>query len=202
MKKIIFVFIIVLVYCCTFCPLKSYAAETGFASLSNEYCVKGDKILDYYERLQDKSNGDRYLNAAKYFYYQASRVDLSNPNALIGRARVALYQNRIRDAKNDLMVALNFNEVNPKVSFYLGEVFFLDGDYSEAIDYYNWAYSHGYRYDYKTNLKLGICYEKLDDVKRAKKHYTNAINIMPASVEAKARLQGLDAINTDYSKVK
>ena len=202
MKKIIFVFIIVLVYCCTFCPLKSYAAETGFASLSNEYCVKGDKILDYYERLQDKSNGQRYLNAAKYYYYQASRVDISNANALIGRARVALYQDRIRDAKNDLMVALNFNEVNPKVSFYLGEAFFQDGDYMEAIDFYSWAYSHGYRYDYKTNLQLGICYEKLDDIKKARKHYSNAINILPASVEAKARLGGLEAINTNYEKKK
>ena len=36
----------------------------------------------------------------------------------------------------------------------------------------------------------------------AKKHYTNAINIMPASVEAKARMQGLDVINTDYTKTK
>ncbi len=178
------------------------AYESPLTQTANEYCVKGDKILDYYERLEDKSNGDKYLNAAKYFYYQATRVDLSNANALVGRARIALYQNKIRDAKNELMIALNFNEVNPKVSYYLGETFFQEGDYTEAIDYYTWAYSHGYRYDYKTNLKLGICYEKLNDVKKARKHYTNAINIMPASVEAKARIQGLDIINTDYSKVK
>ena len=202
MKKIILVFIIIFCLCMPLYSQRVLCAANGFESLSNEYCVKGDKILDYYERLDNKINGDRYLNAAKYFYYQASRVDLSNPNALIGRARVAIYQNRIRDAKNDLMIALNFNEINPKVSYYLGEVFFIEGNYTEAIDFYNWAYSHGYRYDYKTNLKLGICYEKLNDVKMAKKHYTNAINIMPASVEAKARMQGLDVINTDYTKTK
>ena len=201
MKKIILVFIIILSLFSVFCRQKAFCVSNGIEAMSNEYCIKGDKILDYYERLENKTNGDRYLNAAKYFYYQASRVDLSNPNALIGRARVAVYQNRIRDAKNDLMVALNFNEVNPRVSYYLGEVFFIEGNYTEAIDYYNWAYSHGYRYDYKTNLKLGVCYEKLNDVKMAKKHYTNAINIMPASVEAKARLHGLDAINTNYGKV-
>ena len=202
MKKIILVFIIILSLFSVFCRQKAFCVSNAIEATSNEYYIKGDKILDYYERLENKTNGDRYLNAAKYFYYQASRVDLSNPNALIGRARVAVYQNRIRDAKNDLMVALNFNEANPKVSYYLGEVFFIEGNYTEAIDFYNWAYSHGYRYDYKTNLKLGICYEKLNDVKMAKKHYTNAINIMPASIEAKARMQGLDVINTNYEEAK
>lgn len=202
MKKIILIFIIITALFSCIKGTLTIARDLPSQSSANEYCVKGDKILDYYERLKDKSNGQKYLNAAKYYYYQASRVDISNANALIGRARVALYQDRIRDAKNDLMVALNFNEVNPKVSFYLGEAFFQDGDYMEAIDFYSWAYSHGYRYDYKTNLQLGICYEKLDDIKKARKHYTNAINILPASVEAKARLGGLEAINTEYSQPK
>ena len=66
-------------------------------------------------------------------------------------------------------------------------------------DSYGDAYSNGYRLDYNTNLMLGICYEKMDDVKRAKYHYKNAIKIQPSETEAKMRLQGLDIINTNYT---
>lgn len=181
-----------------FIGTNSFARETPVESEANAYCVKGDKILDYFDKLEDKSNPDKYLNAAKYYYYQASRIDISNQNSLIGHARIALYKGNTRDAKNALMMALNFNEANPRVSFYLGETFFKEGEYTQAIDFYNWAYTHGYRFDYKTNLQLAICYEKLDDVKQSKYHYKNAIKINPSAVEAKARLQGLDTINTNY----
>ena len=84
MKKILIIFII------SICNLlfinTAYSRETPVESEANSYCVKGDKILDYYDKLEDKSNPDKYLNAAKYFYYQASRLDISNQNALIGHA--------------------------------------------------------------------------------------------------------------------
>lgn len=196
MKKILIIFILLIV---NFMMLSSaFARETPAESEANSFCVKGDKILDYYEKLEDKSNPDRYLNAARYFYYQASRLDLSNSNALVGHARVALYQNRLKDAKNVLMIALNFNEINPRVNYYLGETFFREGEYAQAIDFYNQAYTHGFRYDYNTNYKMGLCYEKMDDIKNAGYHYKNAVKIRPNSVEAAARLGGLDTIKTDY----
>lgn len=200
MKKIIAVFIIIIALNLT-SGIPVIARELPEESQANEYCVKGDKILDYYQKLEDKRNAGKYLNAAKYYYYQASRIDISNQNSLIGIARIALYQGKTRDAKNALMMALNFNEVNPRVSFYLGETFFEEGEYTQAIDFYNWAYSHGYRYDYMTNIKLGICYEKLDDVKKAKYHYKNALKAHPGSVTAQAKLGGLDTINTDYKNI-
>ncbi len=202
MKKILII-IIVLMLNLTSQNLtpKAVSRETPAASEANVYCTNGDKILNYYEKLDDKSDkakNERYLNAAKYYYYQANRLDMSNQNAFIGRARVALLQGRIRDAKNNLMIALNVNELNPKVNFYLGEAFFEEGEFTQAIDFYHFAYTHGYRYDFRTNLKLGICYEKLDDIAKAKLHYQNAIKADPSSIEAKARLGGLDAINTKY----
>lgn len=200
MKQIIIIFIITIVSICT--QLNAETREIFSESEANAYCAKGDKILDYFDKLEDKSNADKYLLAAKYYYYQASRIDISNQNSLIGHARIALYKGNTRDAKNALMMALNFNEVNPRVSFYLGEAFFKEGEYTQAIDFYNWAYSHGYRYDYRTNFQLGICYEKLDDIKQARYHYKNAIKINPSSVSAKARLTGLDTINTDYKTQK
>ena len=114
----------------------------------------GDKILNYYEKLPDKTDQGRFLNAAKYFYYQSNKIDISNADALIGRARIALIQNDIRKAKNNLFIALNFNESNPKVLYYLGKTFFQDGDFDDAIKYYGDAYSNGYRLDYNTNLML------------------------------------------------
>lgn len=164
---------------------------------SDYYAKQGDKILNYYIKLEDKSDRDRYLTAAKYFYYQANRLDISNANALIGRARVALLQNKVRDAKNNLFIALNFDENNPRVTFFLGEAFFQDGDYDDAIHYYTHAYLHGYRNNYRTNLKLGEAYEKMDDVERARYHYTNAIKIRPSEAEVRFRLQGLDVINNN-----
>ncbi|MBS4759443.1 MAG: tetratricopeptide repeat protein [Clostridium sp.] len=203
MNKILTVFLMIfLTATCSGLSNKAFSRETPTASEANTYCVKGDKILNFYEGLKDtdkrKANQDRYLNAAKYFYYQANRLDMSNQNAFIGRARIALIQGRTRDAKNNLMIALNVNELNPKVNYYLGETFFEEGEYTQAIDFYYFAYSHGYKYDYKINMKLGICYEKLDDIKKARYHYTNAAKINPGDVTAKARLGGLDAINTNY----
>ena len=153
-------------------------------------------------RSRDKTDAQKYLNAAKYYYYQASRIDLSNQDSFIGMARISLYQGQIRDAKNTLMIALNINENNPKVSYYLGEAFFMEGEYFHAIDFYNWAYSHGYQKDYKTNYKLGVCFEKLDDISKARFHYQNALNTNPSSTQAQKRLKGLDAIDTDYKNIK
>lgn len=192
MKKIISALVIIIISFILFNTLPAYnAAAAPVQSEADINCQKGDKIVDYYESLSDKSEADKYLKAAKYFYYQASRIDLSNTNALIGHARVALHQNKIRDAKNALMMALNFNAQNPRVCFYLGETFFQDGDYTQAIDYYNWAYTHGYQNDFKTNYKLGVSYEKLNDIHNAKTHYNNALRINPNNEDIKERLNGL-----------
>lgn len=163
--------------------------------------AQGDKILNHYEKLQDKSGQERLLTAAKYFYFQANKLDISNQNAYIGRARIALFQDNVRDAKNNLFMALNFNENNPKVTYYMGNAFFKDGDFDDAINYYLHAYNHGYRLNYNTNLKLGICYEKMDDSQRAKYHYKNAMKILPSQAEPRLRLQGLDIINAAQSTV-
>lgn len=203
MKKKIFVTMLLLLFvlCCG--AKNPIPAETlkDYPS-ANSYCIKGDKILDYYEKLEDKTDAQKYLNAAKYYYYQASRIDLSNQDSFIGMARISLYQGQTRDAKNTLMIALNINENNPKVSYYLGEAFFMEGEYFHAIDFYNWAYSHGYQKDYKTNYKLGVCFEKLDDISKARFHYQNALNTNPSSTQAQKRLKGLEAIDTDYKNIK
>lgn len=197
MKKIIQIFIITLIFSITNLASTAPTMAKDLDKQVGDYCTNGDKILNYYEKLEDKSNGPKYLNAAKYYYYQAARLDLSNQNSLIGIARINLFQNKTREAKNVLMIALNYNELNPRVSYYLGEAFFMDGEYTQAIDFYMWAYSHGYRYDHKTNMKLGICYEKLDDVKKAKYHYTNAIKADPNCELAINRLNGLNEIKID-----
>ena len=146
MKKFAIVFIFFLLIFTVFSVQNAECRLTAPEMQAIEYCKKGDKILDYYEKMQNKSNSDRYLNAARYYYYQASRLDLSNPNALIGHARVALHQNRLKDAQNVLMIALNFNEQNPKVNYYLGETFFREGEYTQALDFFNQAYNNGFKY--------------------------------------------------------
>ncbi len=203
MKKNLFIILVFFISIVVF-PAKIYATTQSIADFSdaNSYCAKGDKILNYYENLQDKTDSDKYLKAAKYYYYQASRLDISNQNALVGMARISLYQGKTRDAKNSLMIALNVDENNPKVSYYLGEAFFAEGEYFQAIDFYNWAYSHGYQKDFNTNFKLGVCYEKLNDIEKAKIHYQNALNASPDSAEAKQRLSGLNSIDTDYKNIK
>lgn len=173
------------------------ARATSTEAEAIENCTKGDKILDYYEKLEAPQDPNRYLNAAKYYYYQASRLDLSNPNVLVGHARVALHQNRLKDAKNVLMIALNYNEKNPRVNFYLGETFFRDGEFTQAIDFYQEAYTHGYRYDFNTNLRLGMCYDKLNEINLAKKHYQNALKTKPNNEDVLKRLEKMDKIKTN-----
>ena len=173
----------------------SDAEEITYAKKeSNNYCAKGDKILNHFETLNNPENPNKYLNSARYFYYQAKRLDMSNINALIGQARVALHQNRLKDAKNVLMIALNYNENNPKVNFYLGETFFREGEYTQALDYYMQAYTHGFKYDTKTNIQMATCYQKLDDIKKAKYHYEKVLNKNPNNIYAKEKLEKINNI--------
>jgi len=189
MKKIILV--TCLIFFNIFLSPNNFAIANSIQEQVSDYCTKGDKILTYYENLEDKTDGLKYLKAAKYFYFQALRIDKASPNASIGVARIALLQNKTRDSKNILMRALNFNPENPRVSFYIAETFFQEGDYTEAIDYYNWAYNHGYKFNYKTNLQLAICYEKIYEINLAKKHYNEALKIKPDSELIKQRLQDM-----------
>lgn len=193
MNKIIIIFSIFIISIAFATPC---VAETE-AEKAVEFCKNGDKIIDYYEKMEDKSNPNRYLNAAKYYYYQASRLDLSNPNSLIGHARVALHQKRYRDAKNVLMIALNFNEKNPRVNFYLGETFFADGEYTQAIDYYQAAFQNGYKNDFKTNSQLGLCYEKLGDIQKSIEHYNIALKTQNNEKEIKEKIQNLNKIQSE-----
>lgn len=190
---------ILLIFCvitqCFFQATSARVTSTEAEAIQN--CAKGDKILDYYEKLDSPQDPNKYLNAAKYYYYQASRLDLSNPNVLVGHARVALHQNRLKDAKNVLMIALNYNETNPRVNFYLGETFFRDGEYTQAIDFYQEAYTHGYKLDFNTNLRLGMCYEKLNEINLAKKHYKNALKSKPNNDIILTRLENIDKIKTN-----
>lgn len=198
MKKTILISIAILNFIFIQNPFQQATARvTSTEAEAIQNCAKGDKILDYYEKLESPQDPNRYLNAAKYYYYQASRLDLSNPNILVGHARVALHQNRLKDAKNVLMIALNYNEKNPRVNFYLGETFFRDGEFTQAIDFYKEAYSHGYRYNFNTNLRLGMCYDKLNEINLAKKHYQNALKIKPNNEEILKYLDNMNKIKTN-----
>ncbi len=203
MKKFIIRLLTLILLYASMAQLQTYASiiKDTPDDTAAAYAAKGDKILNYYENLEDKTGKERFLIAAKYFYYQANRLDISNENAYVGRARVALAQNKVREAKNNLFLALNFDENNPKVNFYLAEAFFQDGEFTEAIKYYTEAYMHGYRTNYKTNLKLGICYEKLDDEQRAKYYYTNAIKIDSTNQEAQNRLKNLTVNNAKTNEL-
>ena len=174
--------------------------KTNPTEASRQYCEKADKILRYFFSIPNKTKSyeQKYLTSAKYFYYQAMRIDKSNTDALVGKARIALYENHIRDAKNALSIALNIKENNPKITYYLGETFFKDGEFAKALDFYLHSYNHGYKNNYWTNYKLGVTYEKLDDAQKAKLHYQNALRVNPSSKEAAARLASLDMIKTDY----
>ena len=178
--------------------------KTNAKAASRQYCAQADKILNYFNSLPVKTRTDeqKYLTAAKYFYYQAHRIDKSNTDALVGKARIALYENHIRDAKNALSIALNISENNPKITYYLGETFFKDGEFAKALDFYKHAYSHGFNNNFRTNYKLGVTYEKLDEPALAKQHYINALNINPSSKETAERLKNLDMIKTNYSAYK
>lgn len=181
-----------------------YFEKNNPEAASKKYSQQADQILRYFHSIPNKTETDKqkYLNAAKYFYYKARRADLSNTDALVGQARIALYENRIRDAKNSLFIALNINEDNPKVNYYLGETFFKDGEFAKAVDFYLYAYTHGFRYNFWTNYKLGITYEKLDNVELARTHYTQAVKINPNFKDASKRLKGLDQIKTEKNTPK
>ena len=81
--------------------LKNAFEKTNAKAASRQYCAQADKILNYFNSLPVKTRTDeqKYLTAAKYFYYQAHRIDKSNTDALVGKARIALYENHLNAIK-------------------------------------------------------------------------------------------------------
>ena len=70
MKKIIPALgIIILSFILFIKTLTPVNANVATQSATDINCIKGDKIVDYYETLTDKTDSEKYLNAAKYFYF-------------------------------------------------------------------------------------------------------------------------------------
>lgn len=152
MKKIISLTVIILIFQNIFV----YANVNESA-----YIEKGRAFLQMAVNNQNPELNSVYINKAKYFYYIASQNIPPSSEALIGLGRVYMLQKKFNDAKDVLNKAFSVDPYNANASFYLGEFFFTNSDYINALKYYENAQKLGYNDTLANEKMISICKAKL-----------------------------------------
>jgi tetratricopeptide (TPR) repeat protein len=100
-------------------------------------------------------------------------------------------------AREYFIRALNIKPQNPFSNYYYAEYLYEQKNFADALDYYNIAYNNGYKGYFEVNSKLGVLYEKLGDIQKAKHYYSIASNLNPEARNLIAKINELE--NFDYS---
>ncbi len=165
-----------------FFPAFANAVSDNYLNSANAYYQ--NYLTTKNKELLDKS----YLN-----YYKASEVEPSS-SSYLGMGMVFIEKKMNAQAKKYLYKAYSIDENDATANYYLALYSFNNEDYLKALHFYKKAYENGLSGNYDVNLKLGTIYEKIGDIRRARKYYKSALTLNSASVEAKSRLDAINAI--------
>ena len=147
---------------------------------------------------EDKNLKEAYLSQALAKYMLLLSVNPKDATICtqIGIIHDALDHTQI--AKEYLFRAVSLDYYNPFPNFYFGEHYYKAHEYNNALKYYKAAYDNGYKKQYVVNYKLGIIYEKLGDIAKAKQYYTAAYKANPDNTELTDKIEALNKVY--YSK--
>ncbi|MBO8431364.1 tetratricopeptide repeat protein [Spirochaetes bacterium] len=129
-------------------------------------------------------------------YYLVTKADSKNVYAITQIARIHDLKLEDKYAKKYYFMAFNIEPKNPHVNYHFGEFYFKRDKLEKAVIHYLIAYNNGYQRNYNLNCRLAIAYDKLGDLKKAKKYYETALNLNPQQQVIKSRLEKIN--NTDY----
>lgn len=129
-------------------------------------------------------------------YYLVTKADSKNVYAITQIARIHDLKLEDKYAKKYYFMAFNIEPKNPHVNYHFGEFYFKRDKLEKAVIHYLIAYNNGYQRNYNLNCRLAIAYDKLGDLKKAKKYYETALNLNPLQQVIKSRLEKIN--NTDY----
>lgn len=201
-KKIIYILILIITYA-NFAlaePQNGYLEYSGFpyqfkSGDEIKFLKNANKNMQLFEKSQTAVSKIFYLQESMRYYFMLSKANPQSIDAQIGLGRVYDEFKLDRFAKEHFFNAYNLNNHNPKMAYYFANFYYKRKDLLPALAYYNMAYKYGYSKSYYTNYRLGEIYEKLADIKSAKKFYSNAIKLNPKDAELRNKIRLLDELN-------
>lgn len=160
-----------------------------------KFLKNANKNMTLFEKSQTPNQKTFYLQEAMRYYFLLSKANPQSIDAQIGLGRIYDEFKLDRFAKEHFYNAYNLNSHNPKVSYYFGNYYYKRNDLLPALAYYNLAYNYGFSNSYYLNYRLGTIYEKLADIKSAKKFYSHANKLNPKNLELRNKIRLLDELN-------
>ncbi len=168
---------------------------TGFIS---QICVASnlsdaEQFLRKAKMAQIEENQYDLLNEARKILEKEYENDPGNTRILLDLSETFQLIGDRAEAKLYVLKAYNMNPSDSKLQKAMGDFFFSFQEYSTAIEYYKAALASGLLKDYKTNIQVAECYEKLGDAENAELYYKISLYVNPDSREAKNKLNEFES---------
>ena len=159
-----------------------------------------NKSMLIFEKSSVNSEKSFYLQEAMRYYFLLSQINPKSIEAQIGLGRVYDEMKSDKYAKEHFFIALDMNNINPKINFYFADFYYKRSDFITALYYFEKAYKYGYSKKYELNYKIGTVYEKLADIESAKRFYEYALKLNPSNSDLKNKINLLDEIKNSQSQ--
>ena len=166
---------------------------------NSEYETKLNNEADKYfyagMEIQDKNLKEAYLIKALGKYMLLLKLHPDDPVLCTKIGVIHETCHHCPQAKSYFFRAINLENLNPFANFYLGEYYFLQRDYNNAIRYYRVAYQNGHEHSSVLNFRLATLYERLGDIERAKGYYDISEKISPGQGELISKIKSLNSVS-------
>lgn len=133
-------------------------------------------------------------------YYLITKADNKNVYALTQIARIHDLKYEDKYAKKYYFQAANIEPGNPHLHYHFGEFYFKRDNLEKATIHYEISYRNGYENNFNLNCRLGMIYDKLGDLKRAREFYSRALQVNPNQQVLKNRIYKIDKLNYEDSE--
>ena len=118
------------------------------------------------------------FKTSQKYYKEAVRLSNKSVEALLGLTYPLAKMNNRKELKNAYETILDKDPANYKANYYLGLIYFNDGDYLNAILYFEKVVKN-YPSDYNGNLYLGWANYYVGANKKAHHYFENALIAVP-----------------------
>ncbi|MDF2905370.1 MAG: molecular chaperone DnaJ [Herbinix sp.] len=175
-----------------------------FLQLGNErvlrYCYFDHRLNINYEEyvyyretafmallVNDIENANRYL-------YKAAELYLGDPELYCLRGEFCMRTGDYRRAEYEFQAAISMNSRDTFIYYYKANVYYLVGNYYEALKICNMIADSG-QFNYELQTLAGRCYVKLGNLKKAEDIFLNNFIINPSDKEL---MEHLESIRKQY----
>ncbi|MCE7862095.1 MAG: hypothetical protein DYG99_00990 [Bacteroidetes bacterium CHB5] len=176
-----------------------FLAFTGLVQSDNEALPDTDRqtLLSDPDNLDALTNiGNQFFNvgqydSALYYYNRVLRVDAQNSSGLYNKALVYYRKQDYNQSVNTLKKCISFYPEYAEAHALLGDNFYVQNNYSEALVWYRNAYNQGARSAEILHI-MGFLYEQQQNTAEAIRLYKETLQQDSSLVHAYERLAVLE----------